>query len=317
MATTPKPVYALVGSDSLLQLEELGRVLALLPGAQRQDVDGERAELVDVLDDLRCFAMFGPQKVVVVANADAFVTRYREAVESYLGKPAPGSVLVLRLLSLPKNQRVYKLIDKVGEIRPCDPPRDLSKWLMERARTIHKITLLPDAAQLLVDLVGGPMGRLDMELAKLALQTDGSKVDVAAVEQKVSFQREQEMWHMTDELSRGHITEALKRWRLMVQVDPSTEFRAVAWLAVWLQKAEQAVVLSKRGINAFTIGQELKIWPRPAAEAFVKTAVHLGLDGLVRAVDWLVEVDYQSKTGVGNMAENIERYLLLVGNLMA
>src|SRR5688572_17348727 len=93
-----KPVYALVGEDSFRQLEELGRILTDLPGdPQRSDYDGETAELADVLDDVRSFAMFGGGKVVVIRSADEFVSRYREQLENYLASPSNSGTLVLRL----------------------------------------------------------------------------------------------------------------------------------------------------------------------------------------------------------------------------
>ena len=74
-----KPVYALVGSDSFLQLQTLREILAEMPpDVQRVDVDGERAELAEVLDELRSYAMFGGAKLVVVRDADAFISRFRE-----------------------------------------------------------------------------------------------------------------------------------------------------------------------------------------------------------------------------------------------
>ena len=109
--TAAVPVYALVGSDSFLQLEALSRLLKdLPPDAQRVDADGERAELSDVLDELRSFAMFGGGKCVVVRTADAFITRFREQLEDYVASPSDSSTLVLRLPSLPSNQRIYKAI---------------------------------------------------------------------------------------------------------------------------------------------------------------------------------------------------------------
>src|ERR1700712_1866712 len=92
-----KPVYALVGSDSFLQLQKLSALVELMPTAQRIDFDGERAELSEVFDELRSFAMFGSGKIVVVQNADAFLTRFREALENYVAKPSEGATLVLRL----------------------------------------------------------------------------------------------------------------------------------------------------------------------------------------------------------------------------
>ena len=117
-----KLVYALIGEDSFLQLEQLTGVMKQLgQGAQRTDVDGERAELADVLDELRSFAMFGPSKLVVVRDADEFVSRFRSQLEDYVENPANSATLVLRLSSLPGNQRIYKLIAKVGEVVKCEP----------------------------------------------------------------------------------------------------------------------------------------------------------------------------------------------------
>src|SRR5689334_7863550 len=102
-----KTVYALVGSDSFLQLQKLGEILKSLPAdAQRVDVDGERAELATVLDELRSFAMFGGAKLVVVRSADDFISRYREQLEDYVAAPSDRATLILRLESLPSNQRI-------------------------------------------------------------------------------------------------------------------------------------------------------------------------------------------------------------------
>src|SRR6476659_2776604 len=118
------PVYALVGTDSFRQLQVLGDILTAMPSdVQRVDADGERAELADVLDELRSFAMFGGAKVVIVRNADEFISRFRESVEDYVNKPSSSATLVLRCTSLPKNQRIYKLIVKAGAVEECEPPK--------------------------------------------------------------------------------------------------------------------------------------------------------------------------------------------------
>ena len=314
--TMLKPVYALIGTDAFLQTQKLKEIIAQLPaGAQRIDVDGERAELSDVLDELRSFAMFGGAKVVVIASADAFLTRYREQLETYCDHPADSATLVLRLNSLPSNQRIYKIIAKRGEATKCAPPadREIVPWIISRAKGVHKLAITPAAAEMLKDLIGDDLGRMDNELAKLALQCEGGRADVGEVQTSVAFQREQEMWNMTDEIAAGHATAALRRWRQLVQMDSSAEFRAVTWLGIWLEKAIKALGMRKRGADPMTIARELKIWPAEKGTAFVRTAQQLGEDGLYRALNLLVEVDHQSKSGVGDAAENVERFLLTVG----
>lgn len=301
------PVYALVGTDSFLQLQTLQSILAALPpDAQRVDVDGERAELADVLDELRSFAMFGGgTKVVVVRDADAFITRFREQLEGYVSSPSSSGVLVLRLNSLDARQRIHKAIAKVGRIEPCEAPRDPTRWAIDHGRSAHAITLTPDAARLLVELVGSDLGRLDGELAKLSLQTDTGKVDAAAVAGSAAFQREQEIKEMTVELGCGNAAGAVKRWRQLVQLDSSAEFRAVTWLGMWLEDVGAVV----HGGNTSKFGWKYK----ERLPQFMQAAKALGKSGHARALDLLAEIDCQSKSGIGDAAGNVERFILTLG----
>jgi DNA polymerase III subunit delta len=312
-ASKLSPIYALVGSDSFLQLQFLAEILQLAgKGAQRIDVDGERAELAEVLDEARCFAMFGGQKIVVVQNADAFITKYREQLEDYVHKPSDSAALVFRLASLPANQRIYKAISKTGVIEKCDPPKDLARWIIDRAKSAHQLVVQPDAARLLADYVGDDLARQDNELAKLALTVEDAKVRPQDVAAGVAFQREQQMSEMVNAVAAGKPAEAIQRWRRLLQMDSSTEFRAVTWLAIWLTNVRKALAMKRSGMNAFAITSALRIWPREMQQPFMETANLLGERGVKRAIDLLAEIDRQSKSGVGDAAENVERFLLSV-----
>jgi DNA polymerase III delta subunit len=309
----PKLIYALVGSEPFLQLQKLGEILKLFPpDAQRSDFDGEKAELANVLDDLRSFAMFSTGKLVVVRNADEFVTRFRSQLEDYAAKPSDSATLILRLNSLPSNQRIYKAIAKVGQIEDCNPPkdRDLPGWVLRHGKTAHNVTLTSDAAALMADLLGGEMGRIDTELAKLALMATSGRVDAELVSKTISFQREREMWDMTNEIASGRTAEALRRWRQLLQTDPSSEFRAVTWLGIWLENVRKALAMKRRGTSEATIGQNLRIWPRENQAPFLKTATTMGDKGVARALDLLATADKNSKSGVGDFATNVEKFLL-------
>lgn len=311
-----KPVYALVGADPFLQLQKLKEVLAQLPAdAQRVDLDGERAELAEVLDELRSFAMFGSGKVVVLRNADASLTRFREQLEDYVASPSDSGTLILRLDSLPANQRIYKAIAKVGQIETCTPPKDLARWAIAHAKAAHKAAIAPDAASMLVELVGEDLGRLDTELAKLALGTSDGRIDAEAVSSGVAFHRERQMWDMTNELACGRTAEALKKWRQLIQLDSSAEFRAVTWLGMWLENVRKAVAMKRKGLQPFAICQQLRIWPREIQGPFFQTAEALGEAGAARATDLLADVDLRSKSGLGDAADNVERFILQIARI--
>ena len=309
-----KPVYALVGAEPFVQLQKMREILSLFPpDVQRVELDGERAELAEVADELRSFAMFGGGKVVIVRNADTFVSRFREQLEDYVAKPSDSATLILRLESLPSNQRIYKAIAKTGAIEPCQPPKDLPRWAIQHAKEEHQSVVAPDAAKLLVDLVGEDLGRLNNEIAKLTLATDGKQITADHISGAVAFQRERQMWDMTNELACGRPAEALRRWRQLVQIDPTTEFRAVTWLGMWLENVRKAIAMKRKGMQPFAIAQQLRIWPREIQGPFFQTADALGEDGTARALDLLAEVDLRSKTGIGDATSNVERFILEIG----
>lgn len=298
-----KPVYALVGDDPFLQLQKLADIRGKMPAdVQPIEFDGERVELAEVLDELRSFAMFGGGKLVVVRNGDDFITRFREKLEDYLAKPSSSGTLVLRVKSLPATQRVHKLIIKVGEVQPCEAPKQLVPWIVDRAKKSYQLSLAPAAAQLLAELIGADLGRLDNELAKLQLQVEGNTVSADAVMASASFQREQEIKEMTMELALGRPTEALKRWRYLSQSDSSAEFRAVTWLTMWLE--DVGTVLSGENANSMS-------WKyRNEFSTFLRVSNRMGHRRHSKAVQFLADLDRRAKSGLGDASENVEQFIL-------
>jgi len=308
----PKPVYAIIGDEPFLQIEALRAIIAQMPGdVQRVDLNGETCGLADTLDELRSYSMFGGYKLVVVRAADDFISKFRSELEDYLEKPSDAGSLVLRVDSLPKNQRIYKSITKVGEAIACEPPKagQLVSWLLDRAKK-QKIKIAPEAAEQLCDLIGGDLGRLDNELNKLALIIDSDRIEPDDVGKAVAFQREQQMWEMTDALSLGSPDEAVRRWRHLVATDPSSEFRAVTWLAIWVERAQKALVMKRQRMNGFAIAKALKIWPANNVDRLLATGEKLGSDRLNRATGQLLEIDRKNKSGLGDPSSNVEQFLL-------
>ena len=311
------PVYALVGPDPYLQQRALAGIAGKLgPDVQRADIDGPSAGPAEVFDELRSFAMFGGRRLVVVRDADEFVSRHREALEDFLDGlgGGGGNVLVLRCTTLPKNTRVHKLIDKVGQVIACQPPeaRELPAWIVRQGREAHGLTVSAEAAALLADLIGADLGTLDNELAKLALQSSDARVKPDMIAGGVAFRREQEMWRLTDALTAGRPEEAMRIWRQLTATDPAAEFKAVTWLGIWLEKAVGALRLADQGRRPFDIAREMKIWPAQNVEPLLRTARSLGPAGLRRMTDRLAELDYRTKTGLGEAARSVEDFIASV-----
>lgn len=315
-----KPIIALVGSDPFLQLEALYDIERRIPGVERVEFDGEKAPLLDVLDEVRSFSMFSGAKVVVVRFADDFVDRHREKLEGFVKavgdqKETLTGTLVFRMDSFPGNTRLHKLVAKVGEVIKCEPPSAavLPGWIVKRAKSVHRVEITPPAAAQLAELIGNDLGRLDSEIGRLALMLPDPPAPQAitpeVVENSVAFQREQEVRQITALLARGQTERALVRWRQLLITDPAAEFKAATWLLIWLEKARIALDLKDQGVPPQ--GMSNALWLRDPSELrdFVAVASRLGRAGIADLLARLTEVDRRIKTGLGDAATLIERFM--------
>ncbi len=216
----PRPVSAIYGDESFLRRQSLLKLREAVLGREEGDFsftafDGDNAELRDVLDELATVAMFGGVKrLVLVEQADNFVSLHRQQLEDYVLRPSRTSVLVLDLDSFPANTRLYKLISADGLAIECSTPAEarLAKWLIDWARQPHNLLLSPAAADTLVELVGSELGLLDQELAKLAITlVDGKRITPELVARYVGGWRAKTAWEMLDAALDGNVPEAMQQ----------------------------------------------------------------------------------------------------------
>src|SRR5439155_7176604 len=122
---------------------------------------GDKATLAAVRDELEPLPFLNSRRLVVVENADPFVTQFRAQLEKYVAKPATTGVLVLDVKAWPANTRLAKLLDGDATL-VCKAPAThrLPAWCSQWAAQYGK-QLSSEAAKLLVDLVGAEMGLLD------------------------------------------------------------------------------------------------------------------------------------------------------------
>ena len=173
---------------------------------------GRDALLQAVSDELHTVSMWGDRRLVIVDDADEFVTRYRPALEKLVDKPAKKSVLVLDVTTWPKTTRLYKQVAAKGLDIECSELKgpQLSKWLQETAKESYGQTLARDAAALLIELVGEELGMLDTELAKLASYVGTrARIEVDDVKSLVGGWRTETTWAMADAVRDDNLSFAL------------------------------------------------------------------------------------------------------------
>src|SRR5260370_38142348 len=129
---------------------------------------GDEADWVVIRSELATLPFLSPCRVVVVEQADAFVTAFRPQLENYLGHAAAG-VLILDVKTWASTTRLARLVPDEATIA-CKALRgqQVPGWCVQRAAAVYQKKLPHAAAQLLVELAGSALGALDQELAKLA-----------------------------------------------------------------------------------------------------------------------------------------------------
>ncbi len=179
------PVCVLFGDEPWLKHEALERLRSAVLDSDQGDLSftsyaGDSVELRDVLDELATVSMFGGGKrMVVVDEADKFVATNREKLEDFCERPRASAVLVLCVASWPATTRLYKKVAQIGWQINCNLPKQkwgdgvdeepVLRWLSARAYRQHQTKLAENAADLLLEIVGPQLGRLDQELTKLSL----------------------------------------------------------------------------------------------------------------------------------------------------
>lgn len=175
---------------------------------------GAAAEPAAVLDALASRSLFGGgRQLVIVEDADPFVSKHRAHLETYFAKPSTSSVLALTVKSWPSNTRLAKMTAESGLAVECSTPAKgkLSTWLKGWAQSEHHCKLDADGADLLIDIVGEEPGLLNQELAKLALVAEQGKISASSIEQHAGGWRVKTAWSMLDAALAGSSASALEQ----------------------------------------------------------------------------------------------------------
>lgn len=222
---TVPPVCVVFGNESFLKRKVIAKIREAVLGKGEGEFslatfDGRDATLADVLKELATLAMFGGgRRLVVVEEADDFVSRYRAELEQYVSHPRATGVLLLEVSAWQATTRLYKAVAAAGLQVECTspPPARLTRWLVSTARKDHRAKLAASVADQLVEMVGPDLGLLDQELAKLALSAGPEgEITPELVSRMVGAWRAKTAWDMLDAALEGRTADALLQFDRLV-----------------------------------------------------------------------------------------------------
>jgi DNA polymerase-3 subunit delta len=214
-------VCAVSGDETFLKREVLAALRHQVLGSDQDEFSlttfagRSGVALRDVLDALATVSLFGSsRRLVIVEEADDFVSESRADLEDYVAKPHRGGVLVLEVKTWPATTRLAKAVAASGLTIECKSlnEQQTKRWLVDRAKSHYDVRLEAAAADALLELLPPELGILEQELAKLSLLVNkGNAIDVAIVSENVGGWRTRTTWDMVDAAAEGRAAAAIEQ----------------------------------------------------------------------------------------------------------
>jgi DNA polymerase III delta subunit len=300
---------------------EVADALRAIHGEIEQfDYDGEVAEIADVLDELRSYGLIQQHKMVVLDKAEAFLAaneRRRPAMEAYAKAPVDSATLVMRAETW-RAGNLDKFIKKAGLIYKVEPPNEQTavRWCISRISKRHDATIEPDAAQRLVEQIGPELGRLDVELAKLAASTESNQpITRAMVTELVGMSREEKVWELQSAIVTGQPGYALTKLRELMVVSRIPETLVTWAVCDLLRKIHAAAHLMREGVNSFAVGRQLKLFG-DSSKPILTTAERCSPEKLAELLQHAIQTDVNNKSGTGDSTRSLEALTVQIADVI-
>jgi len=298
--TELRPVVVLYGSERYLKLEALERLAQLVLGDESEDLltkhSGKDAELKTICDELLTISMWGDSRLVLVEDADEFVSKNRNGLEKYCQSPSQKSVLVLDVKSWPKNTKLAKIVAKSGLDLDCGElkPGEIARWVVERADATHSKKISRPATQLLIELTGNHLGQLDQELSKLSVYVgERDQIETDDVRKLVGGLKTETTWTMVNSLRDGDLGTALQCLDKLLIAGEAPQ-KILGGLNYVYRKLAKTTDLSAHGTPLNAALKQAGVFPRdiPPASGYLR---RIGRGRAEQFYSWLATTDNQLK----------------------
>jgi len=302
-----QPVYAVSGKEDFFRRRCREAIVRRTLGEADPEfavaaVAGDQLTMPQLKGELSTLPFLAPMRIVIVEQADEFITKNRDGLEKYVAVPSAVGVLILEPDSFPSNTKLAKALPAGAKIEcaPLNPykPAEAEGWCRSWAKSHHKKKLAADAAALLVERVGMSLGLLDQELGKLAVAV-GSKTEIEPehVEQFVGRSRAGNVFRILDAVGEGKPQEA---FAVLGELFEEGE-EPLAILGAMTSQLRKLAGIGRLVAFGQALGPAMDAagvskWPA-ARQAVERQLKHLGRNRLAKLADQLVDINLGLKGG--------------------
>jgi len=210
------PVYFLYGPEDYLIEEEIQELLNLTLSQKERGFNlhlfnGEEHRIQEIAQTAQTLPMFSQYRFVLVSDVDRMDEEKVEALMGYIQKPSPNTCLVLCGHTIGPWKGHRKEIEKVGKVIEFTRLRGraLVPWMKNRMKEKGK-TLLEEAADYLVEVVGDHLHDLDNALEKVFLSVGEKRtIELSDMEEITTEVKISTVFDLTDAIGRQNLEKAL------------------------------------------------------------------------------------------------------------
>lgn len=345
-AGTFAPVYYFSGDDDYQKDDAARQLLAAAVDPATRDFNCETVRGAEVDAGalgslLGTPPMMAERRAVVLRDPGALKKEARAALDRYLQRPAPDTVLVMVAPAGAKPDRALATAAGAGafDFAPLGGDRTL-RWIAHHAATALGVRVTPGAARLLQEAVGNDLPQLAAELDKLASYAqgvaqgsapdstqDGVAIDEDAVGAIVGVRRGETLADLLDAVARQdagraaglvpHVLSLPKSSAVTAVMALATQTLALAWGQARRARGVSAGALAGNGPDGYmTLLKEVgnaytgRPWGE-AVRAWTAAVDRWTAPALDRALELLLQADAALKeTGVSSDAQLLTTLVL-------
>jgi DNA polymerase-3 subunit delta len=193
-----KPIYFLMGEeayyiDKISDFIEANVLSEDERGFNQMVLYGRDVTIEDVVSNAKRYPMMAEYQVIIVKEAQD-LSRTIEKLVDYAKQPQPSTVLVLnyKYKTIDKRKALYKTLQKGAVIYESKKlyENQVADWI-RRVLSTKNYTIVPKAAQMLVEFLGTDLSKINNELDKLQIiLPKGTQISPEHIEENIGISKD-------------------------------------------------------------------------------------------------------------------------------
>lgn len=255
-------VYLLIGKDKLKVKTVLNKLKERMQeygdmSFNSNIFNGQNCNSEEIINACLQVPFNSEKKYIIVNDADKLSADDKNKIVEYLENPCESSVLALAFEKLAKTTRLYKICEKINKLAiiDCSLPKryDIQNTVFAIARK-HQGQINPQAANMLVDLVGEDTSKLDSEIQKILINNSNKEITIEHVQNLVKKSSFAKPWDFTNAYGQRNLDKCLQLYHEMPK---NSEFQLLFQICKLIKELICVKEFGAR-VDQFTLSQELK-----------------------------------------------------------